>query len=396
MDSTYKGDSPGKALVRFRAWAALRDLALRMRIPYRGALVLAGEGGDLGVLQGLGFDMSKVVAVDRDPFLVEWCKHHHPEIQTHTGDIIEVVRDHDVPYNVAHLDFCGGIRLVDNIRTMAEVAANVYTHPALIAVTMLKGREGKASDALMAGVPRTLRRRAQLAARKRGDALGEHICKGGAWDSLTALALMKEKMRAEVVLNKTLDNEHRMVKRNGNLTGLGMAQARATVLHHAVEWLWEVKGPGRWFKESEGNRICMQQMGLMTYHSGDKERGDAGTPFMTCIYLVYRSSQHDWLQYWLHEHFRVAEERDQMVIPYREFDLKACMESLKPTIAALGRKLPHARVAAMFGIKEKSIPAIIAHDSRGSYKGQSIVKLANAEYDSDPEDLGWGSMERRR
>ena len=43
-------------------------------------------------------------------------------------------------YNAAHLDFCNGLTL-DNIRTAANVAKNVSVMPAVLSVTMMKGRE---------------------------------------------------------------------------------------------------------------------------------------------------------------------------------------------------------------------------------------------------------------
>ena len=91
----------------------------RLGIPFQGAMVLAGEGGDLGVMDGMGFPMNKVVAVDRDPFMVDWCKHHYPDVIPGKGELMDVAASGILPYNTAHIDMCGGVRLVDNLITVA-------------------------------------------------------------------------------------------------------------------------------------------------------------------------------------------------------------------------------------------------------------------------------------
>ena len=90
----------------------------------------------------------------------------YPTITGIAGDLADVA-SLDIPYNTAHIDFCGGIS-VDNILTAANIMGNAYTHPAVFAVTMLKGREYLGSTGLMKDTPRARRRRLMLDARKKG------------------------------------------------------------------------------------------------------------------------------------------------------------------------------------------------------------------------------------
>jgi hypothetical protein len=390
-DTTYKGDSPGKALVRIRTWGAIRATMTRLGIPFQGAMVLAGEGGDLGVLDGMGFDMSKIVAVDRDPFMVEWCKHHYPEVIPGTGELKDIAASGILPYNTAHIDLCGGIRKADNILTVARVAQGIHSHPAVIAVTMIKGREGQAEQGLMEGVKRHTRRNLQKEARKKGDRLAEHVYSGKPFQSWQMLEILHEQMRE--VIRRDPDYGVGLVKKNGKPTTWGMALQRAIILQHTVEYLWRAWGDdhsGVKMNLPPGEQLHMQQVGLMAYHSGTKKGG--GTPFVTALYLVYRTSQHHSITQWL-----VRSEQQSHTtgitggaLPYAELSLKEALESFNPTIAAVARVQDHKKVARMFGIDVKSIPAILAHDTRGTYKGKALWQARKVLMPEATYETGWG------
>jgi len=378
-ETTYKGDSPGKKLIRFRAWVALREFAEASRLPYRGTLVLAGEGGDLAVLNGLGFDMSTVTAVDRDPFLIDWCKDGYPTINGITGDLADVA-SMSIPYNTAHIDFCGGIS-VDNILTAANIMGNAYTHPAVFAVTMLKGREYLGSTGLMAGVPRAQRRRLFLEARKKGDVFGQHIYSNKKLDPRLLLASEETRFRTLSPEMFSADelSEVRMMTRKGKLGHLGTAMLRVSTMHRAIEHVWTAQGIDRKIGLPPQEQLCIQQVGTLAYHSGTKDGG--GTPFVTGIYIVYRTSQ--WPQvYWAMQN---------VPLPYRALTLQEGLEGLKPTIASFARVMDHAKVAEMFGLKASSIPPIVAHDSRGSY-ARPLMRGVKVQKEV-PEDYAgvWGS-----
>jgi hypothetical protein len=386
-DTTYKGDSPGKALVRIRTWHAIHATMTRLGISFQGAMVLAGEGGDLGVMDGMGFDMSKVCAVDRDPFMVEWCKHHYPEVIPGTGELKDIAASGILPYNTAHIDLCGGIRKADNILTVARVAQGIHSHPAVIAVTMIKGREGQAEQGLMEGVKRHTRRNLQKEARKKGDRLAEHVYSGKPFQSWQMLEILHEQMKE--IIRRDPDTHTGLLKKNGKPTTWGMAMQRAIILQHTVEHLWEAWGDdhcGVKMNLPPGERLHMQQVGLMAYHSGTKKGG--GTPFVTVLYLVYRTSQMRGILNFLMEREQQDHETGDRggCLPYDDITLKEALESFNPSIAALGRVQSHEKVARMFGIEASSIPAIIAHDTRGTYKGEPLWRVKKMMRHSE----GWG------
>ena len=184
-------------------------------------------------------------------------------------------------------------------------------------------------------------------------------------------------------------------KKNGRLTSLGMGMSRAVLLHHVVEYLWEA-----WDEQGSstlpmGQKLHMQQAGVMVYHSGTKDDGKDGMPYVTVLYLIYNTPQMSWVQNWMHragEHYRRTGETGG-VFPYETLTFKTAMESFKPTIAAMARIQDHQKVATMFGINVKSIPAILAHDTRGSYNGKALWRPQRVLLPSDQQDLGWGGHE---
>lgn len=378
-ESTYKGDSPGKKLVRLSAWLNIMAVSEALHIPYLGALVLAGEGGDLGVLRGLGFDMSTVSAVDRDPFLVEWCKHHYPEIQAKVGDLADLCGggDDSVQYNTAHIDFCGGLS-VENIKTTARVMAGANSHPAVFAVTMLKGRESMCASGLMEGVKRGDRRRLQLKARKRGNVFAEHIFSGRRLDLRMLLDLERARLRSSVSKHFQEKGDwdgteegdgqrsHALITKGGDLTSMGTAMVRTGAMQRCVEYLWDAIGADRLAGLPDGESLHLQFCGAQAYHSGTKRGG--GTPFVTATYVLYRSCQQDQIVPMI---AGVMENG----MSFGSLNLESCLDAIKPTIAELAKGVDHGDVADMFGIKKASIPAIMAHRTMGTYKGEPTLLI---------------------
>jgi hypothetical protein len=335
--------------------------------------------------------MKKVVAVDRDPFMVEWCQHHYPDVIPGTGELMDIAASGVLPYNTAHIDMCGGIRKADNILTVARVAQGVSTHPAVIAVTMLKGREGVAHRGLMGGVHRATRRRLLKDARKKGDVLAEHVYSGKPFDSNEMRKVMHEEMKEAVGRHPSMGMG--IMKKSGKLTALGMGVLRGIILHHTVEYLWEAWGD-QGSNLPPGEKLHMQQVGVIVYHSGTKKGG--GTPFATVLYLVYRTSQMTSVGQWLQavgmdDASLAAAHIDGGVCPYDTITLQDALERFNPTIAAMARVQDHKKVARMFGIDPKSIPAIIAHDTRGSY-GDPLWKSSKVALPEEIHNLGWGGQ----
>jgi len=110
MSSTYKGDSPGKKITRLRMWHQMFHFANWLAMKNEGILVLAGDGGDMSALDGFRIDHDKIVAVDMEKASVERCRERFPGMQVVHGKLGAVVKNSNVKYNMAHVDFCGGLQ----------------------------------------------------------------------------------------------------------------------------------------------------------------------------------------------------------------------------------------------------------------------------------------------
>lgn len=171
-DSTYKGDSPNKKISRSFAWTFVFDMMKAMQIEPSGAVVLAGEGGDLstirGAAQGVKLDGHEIlyntVAIDRDIKSVTHCVNKH-QCQGRVGEAADIIPTLK-PYNMSHMDFCNGFTM-DNLRTVAQAVINA-TVPSFHLVTIMRGREPDESEHAFFEdlMPRDIRRRIQVHLRK--------------------------------------------------------------------------------------------------------------------------------------------------------------------------------------------------------------------------------------
>ena len=133
--SMYRGDSLGKKLTRFSLWQEVLK-----RAPAESAkfMVLAGrEGADVACLEGLGVPISNIVGVDTDPEVIRSFQDKYPTVQVVVGDFAFAV-DHCAP-RVVYADMCG--QLTHHTVCRVTHAARLMGPGALIAVTILKGRE---------------------------------------------------------------------------------------------------------------------------------------------------------------------------------------------------------------------------------------------------------------
>jgi hypothetical protein len=330
-DSSYKGDSPGKKVTRLRLWLNIRAIFQALQIPYVGTLVLAGEGGDLSVLKALGTDLTTVVAIDYDPFLIEWCSELYPEVLSLVGEAGETSEVAD--YNIAHLDYNGGIRNAANIVTFAKVARHLQSHPALIALTMQKCREGSSAlgpSRLLAGVPRATQERLFKQAQESGDQVGAHIFQGNRFDSRFVLSHSEARLRKMLPFNN--NTIERGFYRPRGLGNLGHALIRADAMRWCAEWLltaWGTPEP-----------IVLRLIGTYTYHSETKH--DHGQPYLTALYAVTPKAQ---------EHTVMAALNSVGVQRFDCWDKKASRSGLKPTALELAKHIPDIQVAQMLNIE---------------------------------------------
>jgi len=334
-ESSYKGDSPGKKVTRLRLWLNIRAMFRALKTPYVGTLVLAGEGGDLSVLKAMGTDLTTVVAIDYDPFLIEWCSELYPNVLSLVGEAGETSEVAD--YNIAHLDFCGGIRKAANIVTFAKVARNMQTHPALIALTIQKCREGASAlgpSRLLADVPRATQERLFKQAQESGDQVGAHIFRGNRFDSRFVLSHSEARLRSMLPINETTIK--RGFYRPRGLGNLGHALIRADAMRWCAEWLlaaWGTPEP-----------IVLRLIGTYTYHSETKH--DHGQPYLTALYAVVPKTA---------EQSVMAALDAVRIQRFDSWDKKASRSGLKPTALELAKHIPHIQVAQMLDIEHVRI-----------------------------------------
>ena len=330
-DSSYKGDSPGKKVTRLRLWLHIRAVCNALNIPYTGTLVLAGEGGDLSVLKGMGTDLSTVVAVDRDPFLIEWCSELYPEVITFACEAADMAEAAD--YNIAHLDFCGGLRNPVHITAFSKVAAHLHSHPGLIAVTLQKCREGIAASSLLAGVSPEAQRELLQEATARQDPVGCHIFRGNRFDSRFVIRHSEARMRRLIKVSPaTVARGFYTTK--GKLGNLGHAMVRADAMRWCSEWLMKA-----WRSTLEQEPIVLRLIGAYTYHSETRYR--PGQPFFTALFAVAPVSQEQAVMQAL---------KKVNVQRFDSWDKKTSLEGLKPTALDLLKHIPDAQVAQMLDI----------------------------------------------
>ena len=404
--STYKGDNPGKKVARARVWLSASTLMTAMQIPYMGAYVLAGNGGDVATLKALGFNPGTITAVDTDKKKVELCQQLYPGIQSVVGEAGAV--SSRAMYNSAHLDFCNGLTL-ENIETAARVAKNAAVMPSVISVTMMKGREAPAkyNRDLCPALNRS-QRRSWLADIKKGrdehgsgGLVGAQLLKRGSFDPLLCIQRAKNQLKNiwpsdgshgfnyEKSGHKNRDFT---IVKNGKLTPLGNGTARVAALRGCLEKLLIPHG------------IYITLGSVFSYHSKCEKSG--GTPFVAANLIICTGDQHAAIQQLLYklagdlfcfENIPGGESKTAL----REYALAAC------------KGLTSAQVGQLFDIPEGKVRAWRAHDTMGTYAddkaaaryraggdGESGPKRSRIEFASN-EDLdgrgayiqaGWGRM----
>lgn len=329
--SSYKGDSPGKKVTRLRLWLHIRAICRALELPYVGTLVLAGEGGDLSVLKGMGTDLSTIVAVDEDPFLIEWCSDLYPEVISMAGEVGETSECAD--YNIAHLDFCGGLRNTRNIVSFSKVASNIYAHPGIMALTIQKCREGSSSGALLQGVPRKVQRALFAESQKRKDPVGQHIFQGNRFDSRFVLRHCEARMRSLIPVSPTTVARDFYTPK-GKLGNLGHAMVRADAMRWCSEWL-----TAAWRFGEATEPVVLRLVGAYTYHSSTRYK--SGQPYLTALYVAVPLSQ---------ELVVMEALKKLRVQRFDSWDEKTSLLGLKPTALEMIRHIPDEQVAQMLDI----------------------------------------------
>jgi len=367
-DMGYKGDSPGKKYARARLWYKIDVLLRIFKEECTGVLVLAGEGGDISTLAGIsqmpgpspgagGFSLGgtrgiSIHAVDYDKDYADLCWELFPlpGVEAVHGAASEIAPC--VTYNVAHLDFCGGLTL-ENIQTVADVIRNANNIPVLIGVTMLKGREARETinGSTVAKMSRPRRRMVLRGLRKQGDLRGAQLLQKGVFDPRITLRRCEEKLRA--YHNPDSSIFRKMFTRTGSLTPLGRAEIRVDALRCLVNTLLldlHTCIPGG---------VELHTLSTMSYHS--KSDHSAGTPFVTALYMAHAGCESEVLR----EILNITGGRVISVDCQSGGDAESELRKLALDLSNL---YSTKRIAALLDIDPKTITAWKAHETRGTYK----------------------------
>jgi hypothetical protein len=120
----YSQEDPSKKLVRFMWWQRARSLNPKL-FYMKKHLVLAGMGGDISVLIGMGIAQENIIAVDENKHCIFSCRDRWPDVTYILGTLapgLQLLRWLDKgELSTAMLDFCGSPAL-SNRKIMWGVA----------------------------------------------------------------------------------------------------------------------------------------------------------------------------------------------------------------------------------------------------------------------------------
>ena len=356
--TTYKGDSPGKKIVRGRLWVATAEWMQRLQQPYYGSLVLAGHGGDIGAIRGLNIDERKVTAVDvcKDACTAVRTKHPRCNVLQMEAGAAALMRE--VRYNTAHMDFCGGIG-VDNLNTVLDVARGATCYPLMLNITMLKGREywPTANESLVVPGSRRERRAARDHFTHVGYETAAAMCMHGEFDPRKALALSEKRLWETWGKNNPINRARQSVSgfdSNRRLNGLGQALVRADVVMQVSYAALRDRG------------LCCQMLNVYSYNSMTKE--SKGTPFVSFMMLVF--------PHHMKEDILATISRVPDRICFDNSDGKLSMKALKHYALSLTAHWPDKRVATFLDLPRGRITAWKAHKTMGTYDHETPLMKA--------------------
>lgn len=354
---------------------------------YEGALVLAGEGGDILTLNGWKMDERKVTAVDISRAALADTKIKCGSLGLNPmyafGEAGVIGQMPDVRYNVAHMDFCGGLS-VDNCKTLGEVifgGTSPYTmKPTMIGVTMLKGREFHTgySSKIVIKAPRKLRR----GYAKNFEAQHRHIAAKmmahGDFNPRELLLLAEQRLQNVWAIHKPKDLNGKDISgfTENKLNGLGSAMIRAMAVQEVLTAMVMPYG------------LDVQVMDVFGYHSGTTKQ--QGTPFVTFILAVTGKGHMAQLSQTLVDNFSL--------IKYHNLTRSLGMAALKHYALDLSEGLPVGQVAKLLDVNPGQVTAWKAHRTMGTYANEThVMKEAGLGFTfkeqpslTDLCPLGWG------
>ena len=386
MSSTYKGDSPGKKITRCRMWHQMFYFANWLNMSNDGILVLAGDGGDLSALDGWGIDHDKITAVDMSKDSVDKCRQRFPGMKVMHGQLGSVVKNPNVHYNMAHVDFCGGLTM-PNINTLVNVINNAdKSQPLILSVTMLKGREYKrANGKVVSKLPRNLRKMYAKQFRSTGNEIAARMMMNGPFEPRKLIDIGEQSLLREwhearrngkhrTVSDMALRNA---VTKGGKISYLGTCVSRLEVLRECLmsrmiqEEAVEALNCGRirvgGTVQDLDAAMGILQGGLLGYHS--RNGNQHGTPFVTMTFVVAHGIVLDLLcreqpEYKGCSYFEYGAKTYGY---YRAITASQGELALKPYASRYAQLVGTKVAAKVFDIPRGTMAAWVAHLKMGTY-----------------------------
>lgn len=145
-------DFPAKQAYRQAVWKHFAE-----NVPDVGsakALFLPGRDGmEIPIALGLGFKEENLIACDENPALIATALWHkqYPLIRCYGSSLeraVERMRVDGVAIDAANLDFCSNLSTPVLVSIRQLLMGGIVNQPCLLAVTVLKGREGAALAAI--------------------------------------------------------------------------------------------------------------------------------------------------------------------------------------------------------------------------------------------------------
>ena len=386
MSSTYKGDSPGKKITRMRMWHQMFYFANWLNMSNDGILVLAGDGGDLSALDGWGIDHDKITAVDMEKDSVDKCRQRFPGMKVVHGSLGSVVKNPNVHYNMAHVDFCGGLTM-PNINTLVDVINNAdKSQPFILSVTMLKGREYKrANGKMVSKLPRSLRKMYAKEFRSTGNEIAARMMMNGPFEPRKLIDIGEQSLLKEWHEARRNGRHRRLsdmairnaVTRGGKISYLGTCVSRMEVLRECLisRMIQEEAveafncgrvGVGGTIKDLDAVMGILQG-GVLGYHSRNGKQH--GTPFVTVTFVVAHGIVLELLcrpqpDYKGHSYFNHGASTCGY---YRAITASQGELALRPFVAQYAKLVGTAAAAKVFDLPKGTVAAWLAHLNMGTY-----------------------------
>lgn len=113
-------EDPCMKVARAVAWLNAVRVVPKLRLVTGKYLVLAGKGGDVSVLTGLGISPKNIHAVDRDPEALHLVSSRFPDVTVERGELVDVARKSGRSFTGASLSF---LRPDEEVHQVVQVLA---------------------------------------------------------------------------------------------------------------------------------------------------------------------------------------------------------------------------------------------------------------------------------